>query len=186
MWSFAARKRGQRRREHSKNIDSVLHWKAAGLVGTAQQVLGHNPLETLVLALDAISRAPVRLYRQQREDCIDMTCLDNITASVLETGGGRRRRYGRCVPSCASIVRMGRSFGFSDFSIVFESDGNDAAASFQRTGYQGCRISPPDLAIKSVVHAAQPKLLRREFLKREIGRNAQGPTGRCEHGSRNL
>ena len=77
---------------------------------------------------------------------------------VFETGGGRHRRYGRCVPSCASIVRMGCSFGFSDFSMAFESAGNDAAASFQRTGYQGCRISPPDLAIVAVVHAAQPKL----------------------------
>jgi hypothetical protein len=35
----------------------------------------------------------------------------------------------------------------ANFSIMGGSTGNDAAASFQRTGYQGCRISPPDLAI---------------------------------------
>jgi hypothetical protein len=47
--------------------------------------------------------------------------------------------------------------------MIFESAGDDAAASFQRAGYQGCRISPPDLAIAfmAVVRAAQPKLLRR-------------------------
>jgi len=33
---------------------------AAALVGTAQQVLGHNPFEILVLALDAVSGTPVR------------------------------------------------------------------------------------------------------------------------------
>jgi hypothetical protein len=40
--------------------------------------------------------------------------------------------------------------------------GNDAAASFQRTGYQGCQISPPDLALALmvVVHAAHPKFWR--------------------------
>jgi hypothetical protein len=54
--------------------------KAVGLVGTAQQILGHNPLEILVLALDAISRASVCPYREQPEDGIDMTCLDNVTA----------------------------------------------------------------------------------------------------------
>jgi hypothetical protein len=37
----------------------------------------------------------------------------------------------------------------ASFSIIGGSAGNDAAASFQRTGYQGCRISPPDLAIVS-------------------------------------
>jgi hypothetical protein len=74
------RKRSQRRREHSKNIDSVLHWKAAGLVGTAQQVLSHNPLEILVLALDAVPGARVRPYRQECEDCVDMTWLDSFTA----------------------------------------------------------------------------------------------------------
>jgi hypothetical protein len=42
---------------------------------------------------------------------------------------------------------MGRSLDFSDYAMVRESPGNDAAASFQRTGYQGCRISPPDLAM---------------------------------------
>jgi hypothetical protein len=52
----------------------------AGLVGTAQQVLSHNPFEILVLALDAVPGAPVRLYRQEREDCIDMTWLDSFTA----------------------------------------------------------------------------------------------------------
>jgi hypothetical protein len=57
-----------------------LHWKAAGLVGTAQQVLSHNPFEILVLALDAVPGAPVGLYRQECEDCIDMTWLDNFTA----------------------------------------------------------------------------------------------------------
>jgi hypothetical protein len=57
-----------------------LHCKEVGLVGTAQQILGHNPLEILVFALDAISRAPVRPYREQPEDGIDMTRLDNITA----------------------------------------------------------------------------------------------------------
>jgi hypothetical protein len=71
---------GQRRREHSKNIGSVLHWKAADLVGTAQQVFSHNPLEILVLALDAVPGAPVRPYRQECEYCIDMAWLNNITA----------------------------------------------------------------------------------------------------------
>jgi hypothetical protein len=79
MWNFAASLSGaarvQRRREHSKKIG-----KAAGLVGTAQQVFSHNPLEILVLALDAVPGAPVRPYRQECEYCIDMTWLDNITA----------------------------------------------------------------------------------------------------------
>jgi hypothetical protein len=74
------RDRGQRRREHSKNIDTVLHCEAAGLVGTTQQVLSHNPFEILVLALDTVPGAPVRLYRQECEDCIDMTWLDSLTA----------------------------------------------------------------------------------------------------------
>src|SRR5450755_4638373 len=47
----------------------------------------------------------------------------------------------------------------ASFRIIHESVGNDAAASFQRAGYQGCRISPPDLAmaLMAVVHAAHPK-----------------------------
>jgi hypothetical protein len=49
-------------------------------VGTTQQVLSNNPLEILVLTFDAVPRAPAGLYRQQREDCIDMACLDYITA----------------------------------------------------------------------------------------------------------
>jgi hypothetical protein len=53
---------------------------------------------------------------------------------------------------------VGRGFGFL-FSTVGESAGNDAAAPFQRTGYKGCQISPPDLTVAlAVVHAAQPKL----------------------------
>ena len=48
-------------------------------MGTAQQVLGHNPLESLFLALDAVPWAPVSLYRQQCKNCIDMTWLDNFT-----------------------------------------------------------------------------------------------------------
>jgi hypothetical protein len=85
MWSFAASPEaavGKRstRREHSENIGSVLHWKAASLVGTAQQVFSHNPLEILVLALDAVPWAPVRPCGQECEYCIDMTWLDNITA----------------------------------------------------------------------------------------------------------
>jgi hypothetical protein len=63
-----------------KNIDSGLHWRAAGQVGTAQQILSHNPFEILVLALDAVPGAPVRLYRQECEDCIDVTWLDSFTA----------------------------------------------------------------------------------------------------------
>jgi hypothetical protein len=58
-----------------------LHWKAAGLVGTAQQVLSHNPFEILVLALDAVPGAAVRLYRQECDDRIDIALLDNIAAS---------------------------------------------------------------------------------------------------------
>jgi hypothetical protein len=49
-------------------MDSIFHWKAAGLVKAAQQFLGNNPLKILFLAFDAISRAPVGLYRQQREE----------------------------------------------------------------------------------------------------------------------
>jgi hypothetical protein len=61
-------------------MDSVLHCKAAGLIGTAQQILRHDSLEILVLALDAVPRAPVRPYRQECEDGINMTWLDNLTA----------------------------------------------------------------------------------------------------------
>ena len=54
--------------------------KVGGLVETTEQVLGHDPLEILFLALDAVPRAPVRLYGQAREDCIDIALLDNIAA----------------------------------------------------------------------------------------------------------
>jgi hypothetical protein len=38
-----------------------------------------------------------------------------------------------------------------------EPAGNDTAASFQRAGYQGCRISPDlAMALMAVVHAARP------------------------------
>jgi hypothetical protein len=64
----------------------------------------------------------------------------------------------------------------SRLSIIHESAGNDAAASFQRAGYQGCRISPPDLAmaLMAVVHAAHPKLLRNAVPKSGIWRIARG------------
>src|ERR1700681_3574645 len=67
-------------------MNSIFHWKAGGLVEAAQQFLGNNPLEILFLAFDAISRAPVSLYRQQREDGIDVTRLDNTPAlrSVMD------------------------------------------------------------------------------------------------------
>jgi hypothetical protein len=60
-----------------------------------------------------------------------------------------------------------------------ESVGNDAAASFQRAGYQGCRISPPDLAMASmaVVHAARPN-----FFCTTPG-VAVDPIDRCDDGS---
>jgi len=61
-------------------MDSIFHWKAGGLVEAAQQFLGNNPLEILFLAFDAVSRAPVSLYRQQREDGIDVTRLDTKRA----------------------------------------------------------------------------------------------------------
>src|SRR5450759_4119419 len=54
--------------------------KAGGLVEAAQQVLGHNPLEILFLALDAVPRAPVRLYGQAREDCIDAVSYTHLRA----------------------------------------------------------------------------------------------------------
>jgi hypothetical protein len=57
---------------------------------------------------------------------------------------------------------MGRSLDFSDYSKGGESAGNDAAASFQRTGYQGCRISPPDPATSfmALVLAARRSMRR--------------------------
>jgi hypothetical protein len=61
-------------------MDSILPGKAGGLVQTTQQLLGYNPLEILFLALDAISRAPVRLYGQQCKNGIDVTWLDIVTA----------------------------------------------------------------------------------------------------------
>jgi hypothetical protein len=87
----------------------------------------------------------------------------------------------------ASIVRVDRSFEFLDFSMSRESAGNDAAASFQRTGYQGCRISPPDLAMALWLYSTLPSrsFLRKEFPRQGFGRNAHGPIGRCENGSRN-
>jgi hypothetical protein len=54
--------------------------EVVGLVGTAQQVLGHHALEIFVLALDAVPRAPVRFYRQERDDRVDVALLDNIAA----------------------------------------------------------------------------------------------------------
>src|ERR1019366_877124 len=63
-----------RARQHNRSP------KAGGLVEAAQQVLGHNPLEILFLALNAVPRAPVRLYGQAREDCIDVALRDNIAA----------------------------------------------------------------------------------------------------------
>jgi hypothetical protein len=47
---------------------------------TAQQILGHNPLESLFLALDAVSGAPVRLYRQECDDRVDIALLYHFAA----------------------------------------------------------------------------------------------------------
>jgi hypothetical protein len=48
-----------------KRVDlSQLHSPRERLVGATQQVLSNNPLEILVLTLDAVPRAPVRLYGQ--------------------------------------------------------------------------------------------------------------------------
>ena len=74
------RKRGQCGREHSENVDSVLHWQADRLVQMTERVLGHNPLEILFLALDPISKTSVGLHRQQRENCIDIASLDDVAA----------------------------------------------------------------------------------------------------------
>jgi hypothetical protein len=60
------RTRDQRRQEHSKSIRIALE----GVVGTGQQVLRHNPLEIFFLALDAVSRAPVRLDRQECDEAL--------------------------------------------------------------------------------------------------------------------
>jgi hypothetical protein len=49
-------------------------------VGTAQQVLGHDPLESLLLALDAVPGTPVRLYRQECDDRVDIALLDHVAA----------------------------------------------------------------------------------------------------------
>jgi len=47
-------------------------------------------------------------------------------------------------------------------------------------------LRPTSPWLMAVVHAAQPKLLPKEFPNRGFGRIAQGPMGRCEYGSRNL
>jgi hypothetical protein len=54
--------------------------EGVGLVGTAQQVLSHNPLEIFFLALDAVPRAPVCLDRQECDDRINIASLDNPAA----------------------------------------------------------------------------------------------------------
>jgi hypothetical protein len=59
-------------------FDSIETEKA--LVQATERVLGHNPLEILFVALDAISKAPVGLHRQQRENCIDVALFDDIAA----------------------------------------------------------------------------------------------------------
>jgi hypothetical protein len=58
------------------------------------------------------------------------------------------------------------------FSIIRESAGNDTAASFQRAGYQGYRISPPNLAmaLMAVVHAAHSKFGTMPFGRAGLGR----------------
>jgi hypothetical protein len=108
FWSFVTyESENQRRQEHSKNIGSVLHWwKASGLVGTAQQVRIHNPLEILVLALDAIPGVPVRPYRQECEDRIDMTWLDNFTALRSLTCASRLLRKSSSGAEDATRRRM--------------------------------------------------------------------------------
>src|ERR1700681_4239436 len=129
-------------------MNSIFHWKAGGLVEAAQQFLGNNPLEILFLAFDAISRAPVCLYRQQCKDGIDVTQLDNTPAlrSVMLV-------VDMVVDMINVLHRIPRLKNGSEprFFRLFngrESAGNDAAAaSFQRTGCQGCRISLPDLAM---------------------------------------
>jgi hypothetical protein len=47
---------------------------------TAQQILGHNPLEILFLALDPVSRAPVRPDRKECDDRVDIAFLDHFAA----------------------------------------------------------------------------------------------------------
>jgi hypothetical protein len=49
--------------------------------------------------------------------------------------------------------------------------GNDFAESFQRADYEGCRISPADVAMASmaVVHAAHPNFRRNAVRKSGIG-----------------
>jgi hypothetical protein len=150
-----------------------LHWKGFGLVGTAQQVLGHNPLKIFFLALDAAPRAPVRLDRQECDDRINIASLDNPAAlrslELVED----------VVVDIVDVVRASIVSGDTDMSRTahcqlinhHESVGNDAAASFQRAGYQGCRISPPDLAmaLMAVVHAAHPKFWRNAVRKSGIG-----------------
>jgi hypothetical protein len=55
-------------------------WEGGPLVRTTKRLLGHDPLKILFPALDAIAKAPVGLYRQQREDRIDVALLDDIAA----------------------------------------------------------------------------------------------------------
>jgi hypothetical protein len=52
---------------------------------------------------------------------------------------------------------MGRSFEFLDFSMMLNRLGTTLHL-FNVMVTKGCRISPPDLAIVAVVHAAQLKL----------------------------
>jgi hypothetical protein len=59
-------------------FDSIETQKA--LVQATERVLGHDPLEILFVALDAISQASVGLHRQQRENCVDVALLDHIAA----------------------------------------------------------------------------------------------------------
>jgi hypothetical protein len=49
--------------------------------GLRKRFLGDDSLETLFLALDAISQASVRLHRQQRENSIDIA-LFGVAAAL--------------------------------------------------------------------------------------------------------
>src|SRR3954471_1744113 len=53
---------------------------AARSAQTADLFLGHHPLDVLGLALDAITRAAVRLDRQAADDGIDAALLDDGAA----------------------------------------------------------------------------------------------------------
>ena len=97
---------GNSRREPGRRVLMT----ASRLVQAAERVLGHDPLEILFIALDAISKPSVGFHRQQRENCIDVALRDDTAAlrSVILAKDVVVDMV--CVFHGASIVRVGRSF----------------------------------------------------------------------------